>query len=303
MKRFLALKVVGFSALASSILLPSVAGASAASVDGCGVEPAGGTLENISGVCELTFDSAGEYTWTLPAGIADLHGVLVGAGGGAGSFQPDAGYGGAGGDVAYVDLTNYVADDVVGIGVASGGLSAVNANGGNGGSSEIVINGNRGPQQADGGAGASMWNFSWGYCNGGQFAENIGADASAVAPEGGACIGGGPGLIPGSDPDAPAIFDGVTTELGHGGGVYYNTIHNPGIGEGANVRYQTLENAVIADIAGADGAVIFRYTPVESLASTGGALPTAFAALASVAIIAAGIGFRPFNRRRSRASN
>jgi UDP-N-acetylmuramyl pentapeptide phosphotransferase/UDP-N-acetylglucosamine-1-phosphate transferase len=54
--------------------------------------------------------------------------------------------------------------------------------------------------------------------------------------------------------------------------------------------------------AGTFGGVIFRYNASEPLAATGGALPTTFAALASVAIIAAGIGFRPFNRRRSRAS-
>ena len=159
----------------------------------------------------------------------------------------------------------------------------------------------------------------WGYCGPGLFGENTGAGAAGDPAAGEACIGGGPGVIPDTAIGAPSIFDGFTAELGHGGGVYVDLIHNPRIGEGANVRYQTGDDATIADTAGADGAVIFRYTAADAnnvsgsgsgsrsgstdaLAATGNEFPVLVAALASVAIIAAGVGIRPFGRRRSRVS-
>jgi hypothetical protein len=180
----------------------------------------------------------------------------------------------------------------------------------------------------DGGIAGDTSGWGWGFCDGGYygyFGENIGAGVADPAPSGGACVGGGPGIVPDTDSDAPAIFDGFTTELGRGGGVFFDTARSPQIGEGANVFYDSGDDATTADASGADGVVIFRYTASDAnnasdsdsgsgsgsgsrtgstntLASTGNDVPVAAAALTSVAIIAAGVGAFAFGRRRSRVS-
>lgn len=307
MKNNLALKIGGFTALVSTGLLGSTTAATAANVDGCGLEPDGGNLDNNAGVCELWFEGTGTHSWSLPAGITGLYSVIVGAGGGGLSDGYSAGYTGAGGDVEYMDLTSFAANDTVAIVVGAGGAYGASVDGGDGGDSSVSVNGGT-PVVADGGAGALMGSQAWGNCDNGSdgtfYGENVGAGVAGPPASGEACSGGGPGIVPDSDPGAPAIFDGFTYEFGHGGGVYTDTSHTQNIGDGGSFSVDT-NGAAADDInggVGADGAVIFRYNASESLASTGGALPTTFAALASVAIIAAGIGFRPFNRRRSRAS-
>jgi hypothetical protein len=318
-KKSLALKISGFTALVSTSMLGSSTVANAANVDGCGLEPDGGTLVNNAGVCELTFDSAGGHAWILPAGIAGLHGVLVGAGGGAAYVQPNTGYSGAGGDVEFVDLTGYLPDDTAEMIVGAGGESGTPiANDGQ--LTSLTMNGGS-TLSVDGGDAGDTSGWGWGFCDGGYFGENIGAGVADPAPSGGACVGGGPGIVPDTDSDAPAIFDGFTTELGRGGGVFIDTSRSPQIGEGANVFYDSGDDATTADASGADGVVIFRYTAADannasdsssgsgsgsrtgstdSLASTGNDVPVAAAALASVAIIAAGVVAFAFGRRRSR---
>ncbi|CAB4631662.1 unannotated protein [freshwater metagenome] len=325
MKNSLALKIGGFTALVSTSLFGSVTAANAANVDGCGLEPDGGTLENNSGICELTFDSAGTFSWTLPAGIAGLYGVLVGAGGGALFESPDTGYAGAGGSVEYTDLTSGAADDTVAVIVGGGGDTGSSPTDGD--DTSVALNSGT-PDVASGGAAGGFG--VWGYCvssfrSSWYWGENIGAGTPGADPDGGACIGGEPGIIPDSDGSAPSAFDGFVSELGHGGGVYLNTAHAQGFGDGANVFHDSVGDSVSADEAGAEGAVIFRYTAADannatdsgsgsgsgsgsrsgltnSLAFTGNDVPVAAIALTSVAIIAAGIGAVAFGRRRSRAS-
>jgi hypothetical protein len=315
----------GFTALVSTTILGSATVASAANVDGCGLEPDGGNLERNAGICELTFDSRSSGAWILPAGIAGLHAVLVGAGGGASYAQPNTGYSGAGGDVEFVDLTSYVPDDAAEVSVGVGGESGT-PRGYDGQLTYLRMNGGS-TLNVDGGNAGDNYPFGWGYCDVpfiGYFGENVGAGAGDP-PIGGSCFGGGPGIVPDTDSDAPAIFDGFTTELGRGGGVFIDTTRSLQIGEGANVFYDSGNDATTADAAGADGVVIFRYTASDAnnvsdsdsgsgsgsgsrtgstntLASTGNDVPVAAAALTSVAIIAAGVGAFAFGRRRSRVS-
>jgi len=322
-KDSLALKIGGFTAIFSTSLLGSATAAHAANVDGCGLEPDGGTLVNNAGVCELTFDSAGTYTWTLPAGITGLYGVLVGGGGGAQFESPDTGYAGAGGSVEYTDLTSGAADDTVAVIVGGGG--GTGSSPADGDDTSVALDSGS-PDVASGGAAGGF--FVWGYCvssfrSSWYWGENIGAGTAGAPPEGVACIGGASGITPDSDGSAPSAFDGFVSELGHGGGVYLNTAHAQGLGDGANVFHDSVGDSVSADEAGADGAVIFRYTAADannvagsgsgsgsgsrsessnSLAFTGNDLPVAAIALTSVAVIAGGIGAVAFGRRRSRAS-
>ena len=311
MKSSFAMKIGGFAALLTTGLLGSVTSATAANVDGCGPRPDGGTLRINEGVCELDF-AVGARSWNLPAGITGLHALILGAGGGATSSGngTDSGYAGAGGDVEYMDLTTSVAGDTITVVVGDGGGRGYQSAAGDGGDSSVSVNGGT-PVVAEGGIAGDSSVWGWGFCGSGNFGENVGAGVADPVPTPDpywtTCVGGGPGIVADSDPDAPAIFDGFTYEVGHGGGVYRDTPHTQRVGDGGSVFVDTNETADTSDdninpSSGVWGTVIFRYNASEPLAATGGGLPTAFAALASVAIIAAGIGFRPFNRRRSRAS-
>lgn len=75
-----------------------------------------GAVEVLPGVCELRFDTAGEYSFNPPEGVAKVAAVLVGAGGGGLADFDDANanapfvptvyiyvYGGGGGEVIYID--------------------------------------------------------------------------------------------------------------------------------------------------------------------------------------------------------
>ncbi len=304
----------GFTALVSTTILGSATVASAANVDGCGLEPDGANLERNAGICELTFDSRSSGAWILPAGIAGLHVVLVGAGGGASYAQPNTGYSGAGGDVEFVDLTSYVPDDAAEVSVGVGGESGTPF-GRDGQPTSLRMNGGS-TLNVDGGNAGDSYPFGWGYCDVGYygyFGENVGAGDAGDPPIGGSCVGGGPGIVPDTDSDAPAIFDGFTTELGRGGGVFIDTTRSLQIGEGANVFIDSGNDATTADAAGADGVVIFRYTASDannvadagstgSLAATGNDVPVNELTLASIAAIAAGIGASVLGRRRSQSS-
>lgn len=299
MTNALAMKIGGFTALISTAVLGSATGAYATTVDGCGTKPAGGTLKNKSGVCELTFKSAGSYAWILPAGIADLQAIIVGAGGGAAYVQTDIGYSGAGGDVVFVDLTDRRANDAAEILIGAGGVTGTPI-GYDGQDSYLRMNGGD-TLTVDGGTAGSTTDWAWGFCDGGYFGENLGAGTTTVGQDSGPCVGGGPGIIPDSHSDAPAIFDGFTTELGHGGGVYIDSTHTQRIGEGANVFYDSVNDVTSADLTGADGAVIFRYTSTQSLAETGNGMPVGEIALASLAAIAAGLAASAFGRRAAKS--
>jgi hypothetical protein len=301
----------GFVALAATSFLGSATAATAANVTGCGLEPDGGNLENISGVCELTFDNDGSYSWTLPAGIAGLHAIIVGGGGGAEFTAPDNGYSGAGGGVYFVDLTGSAPGDTISGNVGGGGTSD-DTTPTWGGNTTLSVNGGSNYIGSGGGAGSMM---IWGFCFGGvdgYWGENLGAGTAGDPNPGGACTGGGPGKIPDTDGSAPAIFDGYTTELGRGGSVLTDSTPAQTAGRGANILLNSVSDIASVEATGADGLAVFRYTASDannvadssggssgSLANTGNEIPVAAVTLASIGLIAAGLGATMFARRRS----
>jgi hypothetical protein len=324
------MKFTGCVALATTSFLGSTTSAVAANVDGCGLEPDGASLDNNGGVCELTFDTAGSFTWTLPAGIAGLHGILVGGGSGANYNSPDTGYAGAGGSVEYVDLTDTAPTDVLSIEVGAGGntdgtfvltiseriaeFPGTTA----GGATTVAVNSDL-PYSAAGGTLNGWWAFcSPGFRDGFYWGEGPGATVVLSPPQGMPCNGGGAGIVPDTDPSAPSAFDGFTTELGHGGGVLVDTSRALGMGDGANVYLNSIADSDSADPDGADGGVIFRYSAsaanndaessgsdgsgtgtTGSLADTGIGVPVAALTLAAVGVIAAGVAATTVSRRQT----
>jgi hypothetical protein len=304
----------GFVALAATSFLGSATAATAANVTGCGLEPDGGNLENISGVCELTFDNDGSYSWTLPAGISGLHAIVVGGGGGAVWESSTIGYGGDGGGVSYVDLTGSLPNDTITGNVGEGGTSAALDSQTDGENTTLSVNG--GSNYI--GMGGFSGRYSLGYCNPGiygMWGEGEGAAGAGVVNLSDPCAGGGPGIVPDSDSNAPAIFDGFTTELGRGGGVFTDTTPAQTPGRGGSVFVNSSNNTSSAEPRSADGLVVFRYTESDannvvdssggsngSLANTGNEVPVAAVTLASIGLIAAGLGATMFARRRSNRS-
>lgn len=119
------------SAISATTLgvISSVAGvfpASATTVPGCGEEPGGGTLTKVGSFCQVTFSQTGTSSFTLPAGVSALHGVVVGGGGGASNngFDQRFGYAGNGGEVKYFDFTELMEGAVVDVVVGAGGESS-----------------------------------------------------------------------------------------------------------------------------------------------------------------------------------
>ncbi len=315
MKTARTLTFAGFTTLVSTSMFGSVTAANAANVDGCGLEPDGGNLENISSVCELTFNSPGSYSWTLPAGIAGLHAIVVGGGGGAWGGST-VGYAGDGGGVDYVDLTSAVANDTITGNVGEGGSTAVEEGQTPTDGDNTTLSVNGGSNYV--GSGGSMAAFTLGFCSAGisgLWGEGEGAAGVGVVNNGGSCTGGGPGIVPENDSDAPTIFDGFTTELGRGGGVFTDTTPAQTPGRGGSVFVFSGDSTVSVEPTGADGIVVFRYTASDannaadssggsngssgSLANTGNGVPVTAVTLASIGLIAAGLGATIFARRRN----
>jgi hypothetical protein len=309
-------QLTGFVALAATSFLGSATAATAANVTGCGLEPVGGNLENNAGVCELTFDNAGSYSWTLPAGISGLHAIVVGGGGGADFRSPNFGYAGNGGGIDYVDLTGVAANGTITGTVGEGGTSTAES-ATSGGNTTLSVNG--GSNYIGGGGSAAA--MSLGTCAAGipgYWGEGEGAAGVGWVNFTDPCAGGGLGIVPDNDGNAPTIFDGFTTELGRGGGVFTDEVPMQTPGRGGSVFVFTGDDTSSVEPTGADGIVVFRYTASDdnniadssggandssgSLANTGNGVPVAAVTLASIGLIAAGLGATMISRQRHNRS-
>jgi hypothetical protein len=257
--------------------------ASAVTVAGCGDEPVGATLTKTSGVCELDFATAGDFTWLVPTGITSFYAVLVGGGGGG--YADGNGYAGSGGEVKYADFSApYAAAASVTVGAGGATLTAVNPSSEDGGSTIVDFTSS---VVAYGGSGTAE--FMPNYCLPGGTSFSLvgpgdGAGGAAVNASGGDCsIAYGPSVNPSTDADsdsapALAVFSSLDTEFGAGGTVEIAPDALPGAsdligtGNGASVLVAAdLSSVASADFAGGSGRVIFRYTTETSADSGGGA--------------------------------
>jgi hypothetical protein len=256
--------------------------ASAVTVTGCGDEPVGATLTKTSGVCELDFATAGDFTWLVPTGITSFYAVLVGGGGGG--YFDGTGYAGSGGEVKYADFSApYAAAASVTVGAGGTTLTAVNPSSEDGGSTIVDFTSS---VVAYGGSGTAE--FMSNYCMPGGTSFSLvgpgnGAGGAAVNADGGNCaVAYGPSVNPSTDVDsasvaALAVFSSLDTEFGAGGTVEIAPDALPsasdliGTGNGASVLVAAdFSSVASADFAGGSGRVIFRYTTETSAESGGG---------------------------------
>ena len=215
----------------------------ALATDACGTTDPSAT-EVLSGVCEVQFAEAGQYSFTAPSGVAKLSAVIVGAGGGF--VEASGGYAGGGGAVVYVASVDTSAPVAIEVGVGSdssnyaGGQSSVNSDvaaGGHDGTHDGTASCECGGASGNGHLGWSDYGAAAGGGAGGnaldQFTGGSGLTASAVAND-------------------SAMWPATAGEPEYGAGG--NMISLPSIagvaGSGANSDA----------LAGDDGLVIFRWT-------------------------------------------
>jgi hypothetical protein len=254
-----------------SVLQPSIAGGTAASLSHTMTNTNGNVLGYTSGTVSATFATNGNYLWTCPTGVttANIQCWAAGAGGGGGS-STQGGESGGGGEFAqepnYAVTPGQVYPIVVGQGGAggatnnagsnggstsfqnTGGGNNVTANGGSAGNSGVGGNGGSGSTNTvhfDGGDGANASGNTGGAGgagsgsaagegnNGNQSSSSSGASGASGISGGGAGGAGGNSATNGSNGGSPG---------GAGGGAGANTVvsssktYNPG--EGGTFAYR-----------------------------------------------------------------
>lgn len=241
----------------------------------CGTAPTGGTMTESGGVCTLTFDDAGTYSFTTPAALTDLQALLVGGGGGA-WVSGSTGYAGSGGKVKYAPLGANASGKaftiVVGLGGPSDPVSPLD-----GGDSTITYDSQT--------TTAVRGYMSNGYCavNGsGSTYTGVGNGAGGDTPSsnGEACVTA-PGVNPGSGNidstslPVPSLFADYNVSLGNGGSALGSPTALPALtaGSGASVVMDTTAlTATAHDAKAGDGMVVFRWPIADApqdLANTG----------------------------------
>ena len=244
--------------------------ASASTAD-CGTAPSGGTMTRSGNVCTLTFDTAGEYSWT-PSVLEDLQALAVGGGGGA-NAGGSTGYSGRGGSVIYADLSHETAGSAITITVGVGGTTGRHPIDG-----EVSIIDGDGIFRGEGG---DSGNITHGYCAlNGSTSTYVGLGEGAKRPSnttnGETCGTPGVGINPSigdvdtNDLAVPSLFSDFSVELGAGGILRDNTAlpaQKPG--QGGSVNMNTLTTELVNSTNGKDGIVVFRWTSRSSLANTG----------------------------------
>lgn len=315
MKKILSAVGVSVLGLGSTILGSP---AFAVGLSDCGAAPAGGDMTENAGVCTLTFDASGTYSFTTPAAFTDLQALLTGGGGGA-WVNGVTGYAGSGGKVKYVPLGTGAASKaltiVVGFGGPSDPISPTD-----GGDSTISYDSQTFL--------ASRGYMSQGYClvngdSGVQTGVGNGAGGDTLTVDGEECVSA-PGVNPSAGtPDSnglavPSLFTNYDVTLGKGGAALASPAALPvqTAGTAASVVMDLVTDTAAAnDAKAADGLVVLRWslpgvTPTpEDTTDTGGELPNTDISnwvtplAVGIGIAAVGTAVVIVRKRRTKESN
>lgn len=269
--------LLGVGGLGAAVLA-AVPAAAAPTVAGCGDAPVGGHLERMGDICELDFSAAGDYAWTVPAGLTDLYAVVVGGGGGA-LYAPirNEGYAGSGGEVIYADLAAPTEGSAVEVTVGSGGASDdTDPTPG----SPSSVTGSAVVDASGGAAGLLVGHFCQPAGDYSVYVGNGDGAGGTAGPSDVDCVDStAPGVQPSTDVDSNgagplAIFSTAMTEFGAGGRVV-NSLSGPldsgaaydGSGRGADILYlagsaDPFVRSSLPDVhdTAASGRVLLRYT-------------------------------------------
>lgn len=325
MKKYLALGSVGLMATGTAF---AASAAQAVAPADCGTHEGATKIELIgTNICSIVYSTAGNYTFTAPAGVTKLQALVIGAG--ATGYQSGDGYAGGGGAVKFVDGLN--ATSALSLLVGAGGTGSpiydvgiTNADEMNGGLSQVgdvqAAGGKFSDTEGDpattdsgkSGSGNNGFGIEDGY---GYFYPMWGGGAKTAAALGApgdgylssdAELTGGSVLFPAVDGEL---------ELGRGGtvgSVLQTQVSAPTgsdvqlNGDSPTLPVQSMgwggSTAGTETQSGADGGVIFRFL-APALAVTGSAVSATVNSLLAAGLVLAGALGLTFTIRRSRKSN
>jgi len=126
-----------------------------------GSSAGGNNYPNLTGYVPKIYDTAGDYTYTVPANCSKLYVLVFGAGGSGGYNSSVIATGGGGGGFAagYVSVTS---GESISLTVGAGGLAPTTSEAGKAGSATTF-----GTYLTGGGGGAGGWSNSWQDTDGG----------------------------------------------------------------------------------------------------------------------------------------
>jgi len=222
----------------------------------------GNGTEVSAGICEQSFTTAGDFTFTAPSGVAKVSAIVVGAGGGGASYGNEGAYGGGGGEVLFVDSVDASATLSGTIG-AGGSIPATFADDAQAGGDSTF-----GSATAAGGSGATF------FTGGSSGDDNEGFKVSDYVGSGGGAGGaaadceGGVGLTGSDVSSGSTLFPVLLGEAVYGAGGSCSGVSVGSFtgtaGSGGSVSGDF--GSAIAE-AGEDGSVIVRWA--TSLPDTG----------------------------------
>lgn len=250
-----------------------------------------------TGLCQVVFDEAGQYTFTAPAEITELAAVLVGGGaGGVGLWDNNnsiddfdyAAYAGGGGAVIFADAIDFSAPLAIEVGAGGAGLllsqtNPIPSDPPEGGTTSI------GEIEAPGGGSASG---SGPYSGNEKEPYGFTLKADTFAGHGGGAggdadeNGGGPGLKIGdiSGINTNLFASSSTTAYGPGGTAVQTSASTDNVA-GAGGGAESPENGGVGGLSGKDGLVILRYTFGAGDNGDEAALPETGAAMGPWALV------------------
>jgi len=297
---------LGLIGLGSSLF----AAPASAAID-CGTAPTGGTLTQSNGVCELTFETPGNYAFTVPTGAGQLYALVVG--GGAGGFASNPfNYAGAAGKVTYKDMTDSIGAALT-ITIGTGGTGGSDAGAAGGTDSNVSAPSTSNTAVAYGGVAGSAPSDNYCVMPGWDMQLYVGQGARTVtelSAQGANCEDGqGAGVNPSlGDVDSaatsvPAIFSNLDVTYGTGGQIvavpYSLSALNPG--DGGGLRVEPSDDTFDGGPRnGANGIAILRWRETPTLANTGSDSGSLSALAAG--LIAAGLSLTLASRVRRRTA-
>lgn len=293
---------IGLAGIAVAGLGSTLLATPAMAATDCGTAPTGGTLTEANGVCQLVFNSPGDYSWTSPASFKKLAVIAVGGGSGViSNGRDDNGYAGNAGKVTYKDFSSDPTQLSYSIHIGTGGEVA---DAGEAGGDSSVSNGIGGNAVAFGGEAGnnSYCAFHGNYST--YLGLGNGSRTNPTTVSGETCGDRGAGVNPSlgdhdSDGNAvPSLFSNLNIEFARGGKLflesetYVGTV-NPGDGDSAVFNLDT--NTRVQSTDAGQGIVYIRWTN-NSLANTG--TNDDLVAYSGLAAIAAGSALVMRARRR-----
>lgn len=276
----------------------------------CGNAPSGGTLSQTGDVCQLSFSTPGDFSFTVPASADELFALVVGGGSG-GYINFPFNYAGSAGKVTYKDMSDSIGNALT-IRVGSGGVGGQEQSAANGTDSSVsapssanyavAYAGMAGAAPSSSGCTMTGWDSQL-------FTGEGARTTSSLAAQGDSCLNGqGAGVNPSlGDVDSfatsvPSIFSNLNQTFGTGGRIVSVPENLPELfaGDGGGLRIVAEGNTFEGGPRnGSNGIAVLRWRDLPDLANTGSVSGSLSALAAGLIAAGAGMSLIATARRRT----